>query len=47
MILYVNGDSHSAGAEAVNDYCFAQDDPFFIILDVYPIPKTRKPVMVA
>ena len=27
MILYVNGDSHSAGAEAVNTYCFAEDDP--------------------
>lgn len=26
MILYVNGDSHSAGAEAVNDFCFAQDE---------------------
>ena len=26
MILYVNGDSHSAGAEAVNNYCFAEDD---------------------
>jgi hypothetical protein len=26
MILYVNGDSHSAGAEAVNHHCFAEDD---------------------
>lgn len=26
MKLYVNGDSHSAGAEAVNSYCFAEDD---------------------
>jgi len=26
MIIYVNGDSHSAGAEAVNSYCFAEDD---------------------
>lgn len=26
MILYVNGDSHSAGAEAVNSYCFADED---------------------
>jgi hypothetical protein len=26
LILYVNGDSHSAGAEAVNKYCFAEDD---------------------
>ena len=26
MILYVNGDSHAAGAEAVNPYGFAEDD---------------------
>ena len=26
MILYVNGDSHSTGAEAVNNFCFAGDD---------------------
>lgn len=26
MILYVNGDSHSAGAEAINSYAFAEDD---------------------
>ena len=26
MILYVNGDSHTAGAEAVNPYAFAEDD---------------------
>ena len=26
-MIYVNGDSHSAGAELVNDYCFAADDP--------------------
>jgi len=27
LILYVNGDSHSAGAEAANSCCFANDDP--------------------
>lgn len=27
MILYVNGDSHTAAAEAVNAHAFAQDDP--------------------
>jgi hypothetical protein len=27
LILYVNGDSHSTGAEAVNDYAFIMDDP--------------------
>lgn len=25
-VLYINGDSHSAGAEAVNEHCFAGDD---------------------
>jgi len=25
-ILYINGDSHSAAAEAVNPHCFAEDD---------------------
>ena len=29
MILYVNGDSHSAGAEINNTYCFAKDDPLY------------------
>lgn len=32
MILYVNGDSHSAGAEAVNLHCFAEDDSRYIKL---------------
>jgi hypothetical protein len=27
MILFVNGDSHTAAAEAVNTYAFAHDDP--------------------
>jgi hypothetical protein len=27
MIVYVNGDSNTAAGEAVNDHCFAQDDP--------------------
>lgn len=26
MILYVNGDSHTAAGEAVNSHCFAKDD---------------------
>jgi len=29
-MLYVNGDSHVAGAELVKDYCFAHDDPKYI-----------------
>ena len=37
-ILYVNGDSHSAGAEAVNPYCFAEDDPLYWALGRGPHP---------
>ena len=29
MILYVNGDSHSAAAEAIHTHCFANDDPLY------------------
>jgi hypothetical protein len=39
MILYVNGDSHSAGAEIVEDYCFAQDDPKHWRLGREPHPE--------
>ena len=38
MILYVNGDSHTAGAEAVNPYAFAEDDPNLIHLGRLPHP---------
>ena len=38
MILYVNGDSHSAGAEAVNSHCFADDDPKYRHLGRIPHP---------
>lgn len=42
MILYVNGDSHSAGAEAVNNYCFADDDPLYKSLGRIPHPENEK-----
>jgi len=42
LILYVNGDSHSAGAEAVNDYCFAEDDPFYHALGRIPHPDNER-----
>lgn len=42
MILYVNGDSHSAGAEAVNDYCFAQDDQLYYALGRIPHPDNER-----
>ena len=38
MILYVNGDSHTAGAEAVNPHAFAEDDPNLIHLGRLPHP---------
>lgn len=42
MILYVNGDSHSAGAEAVNKYAFAKDDPLYYALGNKPHPDNLK-----
>ena len=42
MLLYVNGDSHSAGAEAVNAYCFAEDDPFYHALGRIPHPDNER-----
>lgn len=38
MILYVNGDSHTAAAEAVNSYGFACDDSQFFYLGQAPHP---------
>ena len=42
MILYVNGDSHSAGAEAVNDFCFAEDDSLYYSLGRIPHPDNER-----
>ena len=42
MIVYVNGDSHSAGSEAVNDYCFAQDDRAYYALGRAPHPDNER-----
>jgi hypothetical protein len=38
MILYVNGDSHAAAAEAVNSYAFAEDDADLAYLGRTPHP---------
>ena len=38
MILYVNGDSHTAAAEAVNSFAFAEDDKRFFYLGRAPHP---------
>ena len=42
MILYVNGDSNSAGAEAVNSYAFAEDDPLYWGLGRQPHPDNLR-----
>jgi len=39
MILYVNGDSHTAGAEAVNPCAFAEDDPALFYMGRAPHPE--------
>ena len=38
MILYVNGDSHTAAAEAVNNHAFAEDDGNYWHLERRPHP---------
>ena len=38
MILFVNGDSHTAGAEAVNPHAFAEDDADLAYLGRTPHP---------
>ena len=38
MILYINGDSHTAAAEAVNSCAFAEDDPTLTQLGRTPHP---------
>ena len=42
MLLYINGDSHSAGAEATNNYCFAEDDPLYHALGRVPHPDNER-----
>ena len=42
MILFVNGDSHTAAAEAVNPHAFAEDDP-----DLAPLGRTPHPANLA
>jgi len=39
MNIYINGDSHSAGAELVKDYCFARDDPAYAHLGELAHPE--------
>lgn len=42
MILYVNGDSHSAAAEAVNNHAFAEDDGLYYALGRRPHPDNER-----
>ena len=42
MMLYVNGDSHTAGAEATNQHAFAEDDPNLEMLGRLPHPDNVK-----
>lgn len=39
MKLYINGDSHTAAAEAVNPHAFAEDDPSYFYLGRAPHPE--------
>jgi hypothetical protein len=39
MILYVNGDSHTAAAEAVNSHAFAEDDSEYFYMGRVPHPE--------
>lgn len=38
MLLLINGDSHSAGAECVNTHCFAEDDSKYFMQGRRPHP---------
>ena len=42
MILYVNGDSHAAGAEAVNPHVFAEDDGMYWNMGRQPHPDNLR-----
>lgn len=39
MMLYINGDSHTTAAEAVNQYIVAGDDPKYVQLGHLPHPE--------
>jgi len=42
MKLYVNGDSHAAGAEAVNSHAFAEDDSRYFYMGRAPHPENAR-----
>lgn len=39
MKIYLNGDSHTAGAELLKDYCFAKDDPQYLHMGELAHPR--------
>jgi len=39
MLIYVNGDGHASAAEAVNQYCFAGQDPNLLYMGRLPHPE--------
>jgi len=39
MLIYVNGDGHASAAEAVNQYCFAGQDPNLMYMGRLPHPE--------
>ena len=42
MILYTNGDSHTAAAECVNNHAFAQDDQKYFMMGRAPHPDNLR-----
>jgi hypothetical protein len=42
LTLYVNGDSHAAAAECINNYGWASDDPLFYGLGQQPHPDNAR-----
>ena len=42
MRIYVNGDSHTAAAEAVNQHAFAEDDGRYFYLGRAPHPANKR-----
>ena len=39
MFFYINGDRHSAGADIIENYCFAEDDPKYTAYGRRPHPE--------
>ena len=44
-MIYVNGDSHSAGAEILQDISFAKDDPYYLTYKKESIGYNQKVIL--